>query len=194
MSAPPPASARRVSPDQIRVIAAPRRLEVLEALQARGPSSVAEIARQLGRRPDRVHYHFNALARAGFLRRLPRSAQRAGRGRPAAIWEVAGPGFFSHSLQPRSAASRRAWTAAAAALLRAANRDLARAVAAGAARDRGPRRNAEVLRRKAWLTDRDLRELARRMAALDSFLISRAQPGRGRLHVLTLALAPTSTP
>lgn len=184
--------ARRVSPQQIQAVIAPRRLEVLEALQARGPSSVAEIANRLGRRADRIHYHVNALAQAGFLRRTRTRA--TGRGRPAAIWEVSGSGSFSHPLQPQNAASRSAWTATAAALLRAASRDLAQAVKAGAARDAGPGKNSDVRRRKAWLTDRDLRELTNRLRALDAFLTSRAQPGRGRLHVLTLALAPASTP
>jgi predicted ArsR family transcriptional regulator len=192
MNPPRPAAARRVSPLQIQVITAPRRLEILEAIQARGPSSAAEIARQLGRRPDSVHYHFNALCRAGFLRQA--RVRDNGRGRPAAIWEVSGPGNFSHRLEPRSAASRGAWTATAAALLRAASRDLAQAVAAGAVRDSGPRRNADVSRRKAWLTDQDLLELGRRLAALEAFLASRAQPGRGRLHVLTLAYCPATTP
>jgi len=182
---------RRVSPDQVRAITAPRRLEILEVLQARGPSSAAEIASHLGRRPDRVHYHLNAMAAAGCLRRA--SVREGGRGRPAAIWQISAASF-GHRLQPRSAASREAWTGSAVALLRAAGRDLTRSVDAGVVRDGGPRRNARVSRLKAWLTPEELREVERRLAELQDFFASRKQPGRGRLHLLTLASCPIATP
>ncbi len=182
---------RRVSPEQVRAITAPRRLEILEVLQARGPSSAAEIASQLGRRPDRVHYHLNAMAAVGCLRRV--RVRSGGRGRPASIWKISSASF-THRLQPDSPASREAWTESAVALLRAAGRDLARAVAAGVVRDGGPRRNARVGRLKAWLNDAEVREVERRLEELQAFFAARAQAGRGRLHVLTLASCPIATP
>lgn len=44
----------------------PLRLRILE--QAREPASASEIARRIGETPQKVNYHVNALADAGFLR------------------------------------------------------------------------------------------------------------------------------
>jgi predicted ArsR family transcriptional regulator len=168
----------------------PARLEALEAFQALGSATVAEASARLGRRPDALHYHVRALVRSGLLRALPRPADTGGR--PATRYAVVGPGRFEYRLDPASAASRRLWTRASGAVLRAAERDVAAAVATGAARTAGPAPDTTTGRSKAWLDDADLRELARRIASVQSFLASRAAPGHGRLHSFTHSLAPIS--
>lgn len=182
------ARARRLTPRQARSLLLPARLEALEAFQALGAATVAEAAARLGRRPDALHYHVRALQRTGLLRKLPRPADSGGR--PAARYAAVEPGRFAFPLDRASAAGRALWVRASAAVLRAAQRDVAAAVAADEARVDGLVPNTAVHRAKAWLDDADLRDLARRIAAIERFLAARKEPGHGRLHVFTFALAP----
>ena len=62
---------------QIRALASPVRQEIIDAVSAMGPVSIAELARTLGRRPSALYFHFAKLEKLGFVvRRRPGSVRR----------------------------------------------------------------------------------------------------------------------
>jgi DNA-binding transcriptional ArsR family regulator len=68
---------------QVRALASPARLEILEAFDAIGRASARELAAHLGRSPGAVYHHVRALEHAGIVREV---ARRPGPRRPQAIY------------------------------------------------------------------------------------------------------------
>ncbi len=58
--------------DQLRVLANPNRQEVLSRLRSAGCATVAEIAHQMGRSPEAMHYHFRQMLSVGLLKEVAR--------------------------------------------------------------------------------------------------------------------------
>lgn len=52
---------------QLECLESPVRIGLFGALRALGPSSVRELARYVGRRPDALYYHVRALQRVGLV-------------------------------------------------------------------------------------------------------------------------------
>ena len=83
-------------------MAAPQRLQLVGALAAIGPASIAELARHVGRAADSLYRHVRQLERHRLVRRAGRAVQpdaagfgpnqvRAGRGRFRDAAGLAGP-------------------------------------------------------------------------------------------------------
>ncbi len=72
-----------LSPAQVRALASPSRLEIVEAFGALGRASARELAAHLGRSPGAVYHHVRALEHAGIVREV---ARRPGPRRPEAVY------------------------------------------------------------------------------------------------------------
>src|SRR5437660_10995195 len=102
-------------------LASPVRIELIGALQTHGPSSIRELATNMGRPADGLYHHVRILLAAGVLREDGR--RRAGR-RFEAVFALTAPRIGGR-LQAKSPASRDAVGRAAAAALRMAARAFA---------------------------------------------------------------------
>ena len=169
---------------QIRALASPVRVAIVDTLDAGGPMSIADLGSVLGYPPDGLYYHLRALERLGLVTRI--TAARNG----AARFDVPGrPVTLRYDLaDPRR---RQATTKLVSTILRRAERSFRRAYAPGRARVDGPHRNLRAGRRTAWLKAGELAALNRIMESLHA-LFERGRPGRtgARLIELTYIVAP----
>lgn len=183
----------------LRALASPARLEVVEGLQLCGPSSVAELARRLGRAADSLYYHLRELEKVGVVEVCGTTpAPRGHGGRRGAIYRLAKDvvGVDDLGADDRE---RAALGDMASAVLRLTERNVALALA-GPEPMRPPVGYQDlptVQRTKAWLTPTDLAELTQLVGAVDDFLRARAEPATSlsgeptderTLCALTLAL------
>ena len=58
---------RQVPRDQVRALRSPTCQEIVDALGALGPATVADLGAHLGRAPDSLYYHLRTLARVGLV-------------------------------------------------------------------------------------------------------------------------------
>ncbi len=77
----PEASLRLTDPRQLRALAHPARIAILQYLALDGPATATECAEVAGLSPSACSYHLRALARQGFVEEDPASAAD-GRQRP----------------------------------------------------------------------------------------------------------------
>jgi DNA-binding transcriptional ArsR family regulator len=169
---------------QIRALASPVRVGIIDALEAGGPLSIADLGSILGYPPDGLYYHVRALERLALVTRL------ASAGNGAARFDVPGrPVTLRYDLaDPRR---RHATTKLVSTILRSAGRSFRRAYAPGRARTEGPHRNLRAGRRTAWLKPAELAALNRDLESIHA-LFERGRPGRtdARLIELTYIVAP----
>ena len=122
----PGAPALHASVAQMRALAHPLRLRVLE-LFAEEPRTTMQVARLLGEPPTRLYHHVNALDRAGLLRLRE---TRAKRGTTEKWYEAVAHDFSGARSTPRQRGRRRALTAIGLMVLEQARRELHAALAA----------------------------------------------------------------
>src|SRR5437762_14244332 len=65
------------TPAQLRAVASPVKQEILNAVAAMGPISVAELARMLGRGPSGLYFHIAKPAKLGLLLRTEAGPKKA---------------------------------------------------------------------------------------------------------------------
>ena len=169
---------------QIRAIASPVRVSIIDTLDAAGPLSIADLGSILGYPPDGLYYHLRALERLGLVTRTTSARNGAARfdvpGRPVTLgYDLADP-------RRRNATAKLVST-----ILRRAERSFRRAYAPGRAQADGPHRNLRVGRRTAWLKPGELATLNRAIESLHA-VFERGRPGRTgtRLIELTYVVAP----
>ena len=144
---------------QLSALRSPLRHEILASMEQLGSCSVGELASHLGRPPQSLYYHVLRLAGAGLIRvkRLRPSARR-----PEAIYEpVAREILVDPSL--RSSGFLRALREVYRAALRAADRDLSRALSHEVKSGSGGPRGAGLVR---WTARLDRASEARLRALL----------------------------
>jgi predicted transcriptional regulator len=170
----------------LAAIASPVRQEILDGVQALGPSSISEVAALLGRPADALYYHVRALERLGLVVRT--GVRRNGR-RDEAIFDVpARPLRIQY--EQSDAANRAGATRAVAAAVRLTQRDFARALESGEFVGEGARRNAWGGRVKVWLTPAQLGELNRLIERISRISGRAERPKGSRLHSFAWLLAP----
>lgn len=172
--------------DQLEAIASPVRQELLEAVAASTECSVAELASQLGRRPDALYYHIRKLVEVGLIEEMGsrRTAHREEsvyrtRGQPVEI-----------RLDRDDPKKIRTVHRLLGALLRLTDRDLKDAIDSGRGVFEGRGRNAGAGRIKGWLTAEDRREVTRLLTRITEIFRRSRDPSRGRLYALTYAFLP----
>jgi len=169
---------------QIRALASPVRVVIIDALEAGGPLSIADLGSILGYPPDGLYYHLRALERLGLVTRV------AAEGNGAARFDVPGrPVTLRYDLA--DARCRNATTKLVSTILRRAERSFRRAYAPGRAQADGPHRNLRAGRRTAWLKPGELATLNRAIESLHA-VFERGRCGRSgaRLIELTYIVAP----
>ena len=88
---------------QIRALASPVRQEIIDAVSAMGPVSIAELARTLGRRPSALYFHFAKLEKLGLVvRRRPGSVRRP----PSVLYRERESALFDVPSRPMTLAYR----------------------------------------------------------------------------------------
>lgn len=172
---------------QADALVSPVRQEIVDAVAASGPSTAAQIADSLGRRPDTLYYHFQALLKVGLLLEVGR--QRAGR-RFCAVYDVPG--------RPLKLGYRRGLRAETVAgivraALRLADRDFSRAIPSPDAVVDGAARNVWGGRVKGWVTHEQLVEINAAIAHLTELLQSAGPRPGAQLQSFTYVLTPSST-
>lgn len=171
------------APAQVRALASPARQEIVDALVAAGPCSIAELAAHTGRAPDSLYHHIRLLKKAGLI--VERDPRKSGR-HIAAIYDLpARPVFISYrAAQPRSL------NAVVAAALRLGLRDFRAAVGRGSTVADGPSRNLWGGRVKGWVGPDELLEINTLLRRVYE-LIHTGAPGPGRHpQTLSFSLAP----
>ncbi len=194
--APKPASSaargKRVTldPAAMSELFKPARLEVYEGLQVAGPSTIADLARRLGRPADSLYYHVKKLLDIGVVEeRAAPSGDRGtpARGRRAAVYAVV-TRRLDVKLDPASPESREAWGEGGAAVLRVAQRDFAAALERPGLRGAGAGRNLALRRVKVRLDAAQLKQVNAHLDALNELLLQHAENTTGDLHAVTVTL------
>jgi DNA-binding transcriptional ArsR family regulator len=173
------------SPRQLRAIASPGRDDIVDAVGAIGPCTVAQIARFLGLSRESIYYHVRALRDCGLLME---SLGPGDRKKSVACYDLPGRPFVVR-FDLRTPASRQAVVTLGGARLRAAKRGFERACHKGSVEVDGPRRNLWASRWKGWLSKKELEAANELLWRLYGLLFARKAPNR-RCYELTLVLAP----
>lgn len=176
------------SPGAVRAFASPIRQEIVDAVVAAGPCTIAELGRHLGRAPDSLYFHVRRLLAVGLL--VEREAARRGR-HVAAVYDVPGrPIRIAYEGRLSKPAGRRSINAVVQSAIRLGARDFSRAVEGGKARASGPDRDLWGGRAKGWLNDAEIAEL-NTLIERASEILHAGRPGKGRRPIsLTFVLAP----
>lgn len=169
-------------PAQVEALASPVRQEIVDAAQALGACSIAQIAAAIGRPADGLYYHVKHLVAVGLLEE---AGSRRGVRRNEALYRT--PGQFMRMKQPESGEGI---VGVNAAMMRVTARDFRRAVKSKDVVLTGPRRNTYSGRVTGWLTETQLAEVNDLLVqAMERFGASAASE-RAQLHALTVVLVP----
>src|SRR6185369_7454541 len=135
------------SASEMAAVVFPVRQEILDVLAGLRRGSVAEIAATLGTAPDALYYHVKALVKCGLV--LPAGERGAGRSREA-LYETVSP-VMRLRYKPSSSARNRGVSRIVGSMLRLADRDFKRSLAAADARVEGAARELWAWRAIGWL-------------------------------------------
>lgn len=91
------ASSRYASQDQLRAMAHPLRLDIMERMGRRGTARAADLAADLGIPANSVSYHLRILARGGVIEEAPEAA----RDRRDRVWRLAQDTYALSGAQAR---------------------------------------------------------------------------------------------
>jgi DNA-binding transcriptional ArsR family regulator len=173
---------------QIRGLASPARQEIVDAVAAMGPVSVAVLAQSLGRTPNAFYFHIRKLESLGLL---VRRSEGGTRGRPSVLYDVPGRPL-TMVYQPAQSRTKGPMGKLVRSMVSTAARNFARGYRPETAVVSGYERNLWAARSKRWLSPRELREVNKHLRALMALLnsTSRATARKGQLMELTFVLAP----
>ena len=172
--------------DQLRALAHPRRMEIIDLLIAEGPLTASQCATRLGDSAASCSYHLRQLARFGFVEEA-----EGGRGRNRPWRWVPVGNQFEGSGSPAEQAAAEALDA----VLDARNIDRIRRFRAGRTTDPW-RSSATVSDWAIWMTEEELVEVGEALTALLAPLQRRTfaggpPPGSRLVDVLTYLMPRT---
>src|SRR4051812_4900876 len=178
---------------QIRALASPIRQDILDAVTAIGPCSVAQLAVALGKPADGLYYHIRRLLDVALLMEV------AGDGNARADLRLdAAHKSFYLEYKPENRANRAAVLRVIASMMRSAERTFRRGFRPGVAVVKGPRRNLWAGRSRGSLSAGELAEVN---VLLDRLITVMRSGRRDRedmsakdraLYELTFVLAPAN--
>ncbi len=162
------------------------RTELLVVLETSPELTVAELARELGRKPDGLYHHLRVLYRAGAI--LPRDHDTV-RGRPAKSWAIH-PDLVGFSFDlpdgPISDTARRFL----AGMARSAVRDFANAHAHVGTQGTPGAQRPEAGRVRLWLSAQEGRKLDDAIKALIAPFVGRRSSADRKAFLYTWFFAP----
>lgn len=167
----------------LSALASPARQEIVDALEAGGAMTIAELGAQLGKAADALYFHLRRLERAGLVRVVDR--RRVGKS-VAAVYDVpARPMRID-----RAAVPARSMDAVATSILRLGLRDYRRGLQDDHAVLGGAGRNLWAARHRGWLTPARLGEFNAKLDELMAIITS-GRPGPGTSPVaFVMCLTP----
>jgi predicted ArsR family transcriptional regulator len=150
-------------PEQWEALFSPVRLEIVQNLELHGPSSIAEIAGELGRTPHSLYHHFHKLVEVEILQ--IDETRRIGR-RDEAVYSVQGrPVILSY--EPDNAETRELRVKAASSLLRQAARDYERSLQSATR----PAEQPEVRRYRVRLRPSSAKQIQKHLNAIVQLIL-----------------------
>ena len=172
--------------EQIGALVSPLRQLIVDTLQNRGPSTIAELGHEIGRPADSLYYHVRMLLRVGLL---VERGQRKSDLKNGSVYDVP-----ANEMELRYVPGDHRIAAlvqkAARATVRLAERDFYSGIHSELAVTSGLRRNLWSYRRMGWLGHAELEEVNRLLRRLDVLLERPRSKRRNRLCALTWILAP----
>ncbi len=175
-------------PEQIAVLASGIRQNIVDYAEALGPCSVADLARALGRAADSLYYHVRILLRAELL--VERGTRGEGREAEALVDVAARPLAIRYDDENDN--NLDAVRDLSAAMLRLAQRDFSRGLAAPDVRLHGPRRQVWTGRHVGRLTRDELAAVNAHVEAIGRIFLSSYQRRDGHLQTFTFSSAPVA--
>lgn len=175
----------RVSrPAAARALVSATRQEIVDALASAGPSTVAQLADLLGRKPDALYFHLRALERVGLV--VAKSEQQGNSHSPV-VYEIPGAIVrLDYDAAPRSDLNRVVRNA-----LRLSLREFERECIADRPIGKGSARHLWGGRVMGWINDAELARINTLIAELhEIFRSGRPGPNR-RAMSLGFLLAPS---
>ena len=183
------------TPAQLRAVASPVKQEILNAVAAMGPISVAELARMLGRAPSGLYFHIDKLAKLGLLLRSESGSKRA---TPSAFYPERASASYNVpsrpikvAYRPTDAKTRSPLAKAVRSMTTVASRNFVKAYRQGAVVS-GAQRTLWAWRWKRRLVPRELEALNRHLLDIERLLTQsdRGRAGPRRLIEFTFVLTP----
>lgn len=172
--------------EQWEALASEPRQELMQFLGAIGPASIAELAHRMSAPADGLYHHVRVLLRAGLIRAI--GERRAGNKREM-VYDLSAQ-RLRFDLDIASGRNADRLRAIARARLSHAEKNLARALAMRELRLEEPLANAMIDGGSAWLEDEAFSRVVRHLQSAAQIMMSSTRAGRGRLYLLTMALAP----
>ncbi len=172
--------------EQLRAIRFPIRQEIMDCLYANGSSTVPQLAKHLGVTPESLYPHIRYLQK---VRLIQVTGERQTPRRPATLYNIA------IRKQPMrydltDPEKRACYVDIAQAILRLTARDWEAAVLAGDVTVEGSKRDLNVGRLTAWLSDSELILFNQKIREIVQ-LIQKSKPAPDkRLLAVTFAIAP----
>ncbi len=176
--------------EQLRAMRTPLRQEILDGIERLGVCSVKELAASLGREPASLYYHVRRLEDAGLV--SEKATRRSGR-RTESVYELSAPRILIDRTE-RSPAFLAALVELYGAALRAAERELVRALDSEEPGKRLPQGAAALQRLTVRLTPKAAARLPRLIQELAEELSKEAGSDPTEAHSLTTVLARLSYP
>ena len=177
---------RLESPQQQEVLTSPVRIEIIERMQGSEPSSIAEVARRMGRSAASLYHHFRKLLATGVL--VEQGRRRAGR-RWEALYGLAAPRFHM-DLDQSSQRNVQCYRRSAGALLRLTERNFVDALESGEVVSSGRYRNLAANLKKARLSKAGLARVNRLLQEIRDVMREEDARGTGQPCALTTVLLP----
>lgn len=175
---------------QWEAIASPARCELLQTLQARGPSSIPELAHLLDAAPDGLYHHARALEKAGLIRVVER---RVVGKRTERVYDAVS-GRLRLDVNPAEARNGSRLVSLARVYGARALKLLSRAMDARTGRLDGPAPDTVVHADAAWLDEHDLARVTALVDELRDVFEHARTRRRGTLVSLTLLMSPLVRP
>lgn len=173
-------------PEQLQALASSMRQNLMDRLEALGPSTVAQLAESLGVAADGLYYHLKKLEDVGLVRRADVAK---GAGRDGVTWDLAARRWHL-AYEPGNPDNESALTDITANLLRQAQRDFERGFGVDGVQVEGALRSLWSLRLEASLSDDELRGINRHLQGILAILRKPQRRAEQPLYALTWVLAP----
>ncbi len=172
------------SPAQMKAIESPMRQEVVDAIAALGPSTIAEVGEHLGRAADSLYFHVRKLEKVGLL--VEQEKRKEGK-YVVAVYGLAGKMM---RLKYGGGAVAKSVQRVVAGAVRLSLRDFNRALDEGGYEYVGPGRTVWGARTKGWVSKQDIAEVNRLLEELSAIFSGSAQEEGKTLQSLAWILAP----
>jgi predicted transcriptional regulator len=170
-----------------KVLMAPVRFEIIEAMRGIAPCSVGEIAQALDRPADTLYPHLRQLLKVGVV---VEAGQRAGRTRPGKVYDLVADDFRPSFRGERAAATAQAIDRSIRSMAGIVTRASRKAAAAGRFSYDDRFKNVIGKVENAWLTPEEMKVVQSRLLSLKRYLDARKGRRAGALYLAAFFVVP----